>query len=167
MELSTKEGKQIQQIDLTDTDYATPARAADRIYKQLNVLTVQGDSNLAGSLDDLLGAVYALILAKQRGFANRLDRPIEVAAVERRAGQMANGRVRTDGPWMAGFHFNSALFRTAAVYHGTLKIVARRLATRDDVPTLRVEVETLYRSWKKSERPSANTSNWSTAKSMT
>jgi hypothetical protein len=52
---------------------------------------------------------------------------------------------------MAGFHFNSALFRIAAVYHRTLKITVGRPTTRDDVPTLRTQVENLHRQWKQAE----------------
>ena len=46
---------------------------------------------------------------------------------------------------------NSALFRIAAVYHRTLKITVGRPTTRDDVPTLRTQVENLYRQWKQAE----------------
>lgn len=40
-----------------------------------------------------------------------------------RARKMATSRLRIEGKWTAGFYFNNALFRTAAVYHRTLKIV--------------------------------------------
>lgn len=132
------------QIDLNDTTYAALSRSADRIGKLLSLPTFQKNADLAGSLDDFLGAVYALILAKKGGFTDRLTRPIEVAAVEKRAGQIAAGKVRTDGKWMAGFHFNSALFRTAAVYHRILKIVVGRVAK---VPALRGDARELYRKW--------------------
>ena len=132
------------QIDLNDTIYAALSRSAGRIGKLLSLPTVQANADLAGSLDDFLGAVYALILAKHGGFTDRLSRPIEIAAVEKRAEQIAAGKVRTDGNWMAGFHFNSALFRTAAVYHRVLKIVVGRVAY---VHALRGEARELYRQW--------------------
>ena len=40
-----------------------------------------------------------------------------------RAKDMAHYRVRTEGKWTAGFYFNNALFRIAAVYHRILKVV--------------------------------------------
>jgi len=136
------------QIDLNDTICAVLSRSAGRIGRLLSLPTVQANTDLAGSLDDFLGAVYALILAKHADFTDRLTRPIEIAAVEKRAKQIAAGKVRTDGKWMAGFHFNSALFRTAAVYHGILKIVVGRVAY---VHELRGRARELYRQWNHSD----------------
>jgi hypothetical protein len=68
---------------------------------------------------------------------DRLARSIDIAAAQKRAAQIAGGQLRFDGKWMAGFHFNSALFRIAAVYHRILKIVVGRPTNRDEVPTLR------------------------------
>ncbi len=36
---------------------------------------------------------------------------------------MAASRLRTEGKWTAGFYFDNALFRAAAVYHRALKIL--------------------------------------------
>jgi hypothetical protein len=52
---------------------------------------------------------------------------------------------------MAGFHFNGALFRTAAVCHRTLKVVIgkpERQIKRVPVLELLCEAEGLYRGWK-------------------
>lgn len=144
---SSRPGSPLQ-IDLNDTIYVALSRSAGRIGKLLSLRTVQTNADLAGSLDDFLGAIYALILAKQGGFTDRLTRPIEIAAVEKRAEQIAAGKVRTDGKWMAGFHFNSALFRTAAVYHRILKIVVGRVAY---VHSLRSDALQLYRQWNHSD----------------
>jgi len=137
------------QIDLTDRVYKALASFAGRIAKLLSEPTVQADPNLTGSLDDLLGAVYALILAKHGDFADRTNRPIEIAAIRKRAEQIEKGEVRIDGKWMAGLHFNSALFRAGAVYHRILKIAVGRPATEDHVPQLRREATKLYRQWRK------------------
>ena len=137
--------------DLSSPIYATLARFAAQIAKLLNAPSVQADPNLAGTLDDFLGAVYALFFAKRGDFTDRTARSIDVTAVQKRAAQMASGELRPDGKWMAGFHFNSALFRIAAVYHRTLKITVGRPTTRDDVPTLRTHVENLHRQWKQAE----------------
>lgn len=48
---------------------------------------------------------------------------------------------------MAGFHFNSALFRIAAVYHRLLKIVVDKPSTGDTVSVLRPKADTLYAGW--------------------
>jgi len=44
--------------DLSSPIYATLARCAARIAKLLNAPTVQADPNLAGTLDDFLGARF-------------------------------------------------------------------------------------------------------------
>ena len=59
--------------------------------------------------------------------------------------QLADGRIREDGKWMAGFHFNSAMFRMSAVYHRVLQIVTGK---KGDVGTLRHEAEIFYRRWR-------------------
>ena len=56
--------------------------------------------------------------------------------------------MRTDGKWMAGFHFNSALFRTSAAYHRILQIVT---GNAGDVGALRLSAEQLYRQLKGSD----------------
>jgi len=104
---------------------------------------VQGNPDLAGSLDDFLGAVYALIQAKQHAFADRVG-PIEISAVQKRAQKIAIGQVRIDGKWIAGFYFNNALFRTAAIYHRVLKIVVGEKAY---VSVLVPKAKALYLQW--------------------
>src|SRR6059036_133007 len=118
---STRE--HVREIALSEPTYAGLARFASRIATLLALPVVKKNPAMLGTLDDLVGAIYALIFAKESDFTNRSDRPIEIAAVGRRATQLANGRVRDDGKWMAGFHFNSAMFRMSAVYHRVLKTV--------------------------------------------
>lgn len=144
-----KDKKQILPLT-TDPTYAALSGYAGRIAALLSVPTLQENPDVAGSLDDFLGAVYALIFAKQGNFTDRLSRSIDITAVKFRAAQVAAGEVRTDGLWMAGFHFNSAMFRMASTYHRVLKIVVGRVgrSRKDDVPTLRTEAQGLYRHWK-------------------
>jgi hypothetical protein len=76
-------------------------------------------------LDDLLGAVYSLMYAKHYKFNNR-PQPLsqkDIGNVLIRARKMSASKLRRDGKWTAGFYFNNALFRIAAVYHRSLKIV--------------------------------------------
>jgi hypothetical protein len=73
------------------------------------------DPTLA-AIDDLLGAVYALVSAVENEFKGK-TRFSDFDAVVTRAAQLAEGQVRHEGNWMAGFHFNSAMFRISAIYH--------------------------------------------------
>lgn len=130
-------------LDLTDAAEAALSAYAGKIGKLLNTPVAQKNPDLAGALDDFLGSVYALIRAKNHSFTDRTG-PIDIAAVEKRAQMIAAGKVRTDGKWVAGFYFNNALFRTAAVYHRILKIVTGKDAY---VPSLRAEVQPLYPHW--------------------
>jgi hypothetical protein len=141
--LVTQETSTGLRLDFSDPVYGALSGYAGRIAKLLTAPTVRANPDIAGSLDDFLGAIYALIQAKQHEFANRTG-PIEIAAVEKRAVQIAAGHVRTDGKWIAGFHLNNALFRTAAVYHRMLKIVTGKDSY---VPVLRPVAQTLYPGW--------------------
>lgn len=60
--------------------------------------------------------------------------PVEKQAVVKRACEAAFGRIRLSGPWLAGFHFNSALFRIAAVHHRGTQFIHR-----EDFPEWRHE----------------------------
>ena len=133
--------------------YAEIARSASRIASLLQTTKARSSPDLLGSLDDFLGAVYALLYAKQHDFVDRPG-PIEIQAVLKRAEEIEAGQVRPCGPWMAGFHFNSALFRTAAVYHRVLKIVVGR--RNGGVTPLRAAAKLLYRQWKNEEWSSVN-----------
>ncbi len=142
--LAEQENRQLINLKLDDPTEAALSKFAGRIGTLLTGPAVRISPDLAGSLDDFLGAVYALIQAKRHDFTDRADRPIEIAAVEKRALQIAAGRVRTEGKWIAGFYFNNALFRTAAVYHRVLKIIVGKSAY---APALRIEAQALYPRW--------------------
>jgi hypothetical protein len=128
--------------DPTNRDLAGLGRRLDALLNKPRVLT---DDNIAGTLDEFLGALYALILARVQGFADRTPgTPIEIPVLQRRSAQIASGRVRLDGAWMAGFHFNSALLRLAAVYHRALKILT---GAGDYVNPLLTKLDPIYRGW--------------------
>src|SRR5258708_5624417 len=97
----------VRQIDLDDSTYAALAQSAGRIATLLSSPVAKNNPDLAGSLDDFLGAVYALVFAKEGDFTHRPNRQIDISAVEKLAKQLAAGQVRTDVKWMAGFHFNN------------------------------------------------------------
>lgn len=139
------------QIALTDGTYQALAEFAGQLAERLSNPTIQSNQNAVGALDDLLGAVYSLILARHYHFDDRTDKPIEIEVVQKRASQIHRGDVRIDGKWIAGWHFNSALFRIAAVYHRLLKMSAGQPTTRDHVWTLRPRVEALYQQWRKAK----------------
>ncbi len=81
--------------------------------------------SLQSCLDDLLGAVYSLMYAKRYKFVSRPEAlgQKDIGNVLIRARKMVASKLRTEGKWAAGFYFNNALFRTAAVYHRALKIL--------------------------------------------
>jgi hypothetical protein len=145
-------GRNILQIDLKDATFKILSTYAARIGKLLNSDRATSSPALIACLDDFLGGVYALIYAKQNDFRDKSSLPIEVAAITVRAEQLAKGLVRTDGKWMAGFYFNSALFRISGTYHRFLKLVVGK---NGDVGALRPLAEELYRQrvgedWKNS-----------------
>jgi hypothetical protein len=55
-------------IDLTDNIYQTLAGFGDKVATLLNNSKIQSDKNVVGVLDDLLGAVYSLILCETSAF---------------------------------------------------------------------------------------------------
>ncbi len=131
-------------LDLNDPTEARLAGCAGRISQLLAAPTVTANSDVESSLDDFLGAVYALIRAKKENFQDRAGRRIKIKPVAQRAARIATGHVKTDGFWIAGFYFNNALFRTAAVYHRILKV-----ATGMDrsVPVLQLDALRRYAGW--------------------
>lgn len=121
---------------------------AARIADLMSLPSLQARQSLMGCLDDLLGAVYALMYADHRGYSDRpqaLDAQ-DIQNVLIRARDMSNGRVRTDGKWTAGFYFNNALFRLAAVYHRALKIVTGNENTVLHVPQLLPQAQAKFQA---------------------
>jgi hypothetical protein len=112
-------------LDLTDPCDKELAAYGRRLAKLLLYASAEKNHFLVATLDDFLGVLYALIFAghNSRPFDSR-NSPIDVPTVVKRANDIAGGAVRTSGNWLAGFHFNSALFRIAATYHRGLKIVS-------------------------------------------
>jgi hypothetical protein len=141
---TVEDGGQTWQLDAQEPAYSALSGFADRVRELLLSDPVGEDPNLQASLDDLLGAIYALIFARKLGFTDRTDRPTERGPVAKRAEQLATGTVRVDGKWMAGFHFNSALFRIAAVSHRVLQIVAQ---CDNGLPKLCEEAGRLHQKW--------------------
>lgn len=139
----------VVQIDLADSWYRALAEFGGKLAGLLGNTRLRSDPHAVSSLDDLLGAVYSLILARHQQFDDRTNQPIEIDVVQKRAAQVQQGDVRIDGKWMAGWHFNSALFRIAAVYHRLLKLTVGQPTTTDNVPTLLPKVQALYQQWRK------------------
>lgn len=131
-------------LDLNDPTEARLAGCARRISQLLAVPAVTANADVESSLDDFLGAVYALIRAKQKSFQDRPGRRIKIKPVAQRAARIAAGHVKTDGLWIAGFYFNNALFRTAAVYHRILKVAT---GTHGRVPALQLDALRRYAGW--------------------
>lgn len=136
------------EIDLADPIYRDLSGFGRRLDALLNKPKVLADDNVAGTLDEFLGALYGLIFARVQGF---VDRPpgtlIELPVLQRRSGQIASGKIRVDGKWMAGFHFNSALLRLAAVYHRGLKILTGEVRPYVYVDALLKTLDPMYTGW--------------------
>jgi hypothetical protein len=123
---------------------------AGRIATLLSSSRIQSSVSVQASLDDLLGAVYSLIYARHHGYAERNHSlgVEDIRNVRVRATDICASKVRTEGKWTAGYYFNSALFRIAAVYHRVLKTVAGK-ENEDDIyiKDLLPLVKTQFRSW--------------------
>lgn len=123
------------------------ARAATRLNDLLADARVCDNPNSCACLDDLLGAVHALYLARFYGFVDRTDHPIETAVLLTRARDLSEGSIRIDGKWAAGFYFNGALFRLAAVFHRLLKLILDKTNSREFTPALQKEAAQRYPNW--------------------
>ena len=130
----------------------------ERMTALLSSTKAQQNDFALATLDDLLGAIYALILAfhNDRTFKYRPQgQKIDPRAVLKRARSIAQAhRIRTGGKWIAGFHFNSALFRLSAVYHRSLKIVTgqpksrHRVGDENDPGSLLSKAKKTYNGWR-------------------
>jgi hypothetical protein len=138
-------------VDLENTEFRSLAHLAGRIATLLDNPVATSNTELFSALDDFLGAVYALIFARRGGFKERRDQAPEHEPPRTRARQLEKGEVRVDGAWMAGFHFNSALYRLAAVYHRVLKLAASsqclQQKKRPMVSDLLRDVESRFANW--------------------
>jgi hypothetical protein len=140
----TEKSRSLPSLDLDDPTEARLASCARRISRLLKSPAVTANAEAQSSLDDFLGAVYALIRAKQEGFRDWPGRPIAIRPVAHRAARIAGGNLKTDGLWIAGFYFNNALFRTAAVYHRMLKVIT---GANGYVPALLPTARARYPNW--------------------
>jgi hypothetical protein len=104
----------LHQINLSDARLKELSALAGRIATVVAKFHEKPTDPVVAALDELLGAVYALVSAVEKDFKGKLG-PSEFQPVLTRAQHLANGQVRKDGNWMAGFHFNSAMFRISAV----------------------------------------------------
>ena len=110
-------------IDLTNTDLQKSAESAGRIAALLQKPGAMTNKDVVAVLDDMLGAVYAAIACLEEGFVGKAGES-EMAPPLDRAKQVASGVVKTHGNWMAGYHFNSSMFRTSAVFDRLPKALA-------------------------------------------
>jgi hypothetical protein len=104
----------LHQINLSDPRLKQLSTLANRIATLVAKFREKPTDPVVAALDELLGAVYALVSAIEKDFKGKLGAS-EFEPVFIRAQHLANGLVRKDGNWMAGFHFNSAMFRISAV----------------------------------------------------
>ncbi len=120
-----------------------------RIAQLLDSPALQSRRSLLACLDDLLGAVYSLFYAIHHDYTDR-EKSLsnkDIKAVAVRAADMASGRVRCEGQWTAGFYFNNTLFRIAAVYHRTLKVVTGKENTKLFPHGLLSDARKVFKQW--------------------
>jgi len=122
---------------------------AGRIAALLSSQRIQSSVSMQASLDDLLGAVYSLIYARHYEYSERKHplSPEDIRNVQIRAVSIGNSKVRTEGKWTAGYYFNNALFRIAAVYHRALKTVVGKDGEEEYVSKLLPIVSKQFQSW--------------------
>jgi hypothetical protein len=101
-------------IDLTNAHLKELTGCAARVAKLVSRTPAPNVDQL-GALDDLLGAIYALITAEELGYQGKTSQS-DLKALRDRSNDVAAGKVRFDGSWMGGYHFNSALFRISAIF---------------------------------------------------
>src|ERR1700728_347097 len=140
----TERTRSLLSLDLGDPTEARLASCARPIGELLKAPAAAANADVESSLDDFLGAVYALIRTKQEGFRDRPGRPIAIKPVAQRAARIAAGNIKTDGLWIAGVYVNTALFRTAAVYHRILKVAT---GVDGNVPALQAAALGRYPNW--------------------
>src|SRR5688572_24608271 len=133
-------------LDPADPEYSSLTSAASRIAKLLDVADTRQDQFLGATLDLFLGAIYALVLSKHAGYEHRAG-SAEPDKIIVRAHDVQAGWIRTDGKWIAGFHFNSGILRIAAVYHRALKIALDKPTSRAHAQVLRPAAKARYRTW--------------------
>jgi hypothetical protein len=147
MESKDAQNEDWEQLNLSTLELGKIAQFGARIDQLLACDVFRNDPEALGIVDDLLGALYALAFARQTGFVDRpKKKPIELAAVTRRATQLGKGKIRRDGKWMAGYHFNNTLYRIAATYHRSLQKVTGHRDWRVD--NLVSNAKTSYKGWK-------------------
>jgi hypothetical protein len=136
-------------LKLDDSKDEMLASYGNRILKLLRSTQAQNSHYFVAILDDFLGAVYSLVFSQcnVHPFVGR-SAPIEVQTVIKRADDIAHGTLRTSGNWMAGFHFNGALFRIAASYHRGLKVVSKNEKSGEPRGGLLPAVMSTFPHWK-------------------
>jgi hypothetical protein len=92
----------IGNLDLNDSKQKRLASFAARIVELLEKPAVQNNKPFVSVIDDLLGAVYALVAARQERFHGKLGES-QFSPILDRAKLIATGKPKTSGNWMAGF----------------------------------------------------------------
>jgi hypothetical protein len=132
----------ITTLDKQHKDYQRLMRYAARIAALLQHRGVKTDDELKGSLDELLGSVYSLVISRQLEYDDRIDKPKDDQPILDRAQQLGKGEIRMDGKWMAGYYMNSSTYRTASVHHRILKIITGKDGRADAEKDIRLDYPT-------------------------
>ena len=145
--MESSSAKTFHSVDPASPYYATLCGYARRVQELLREPALQTDEGVVSTLDFLVGALHALLSAGELGFRDRRGRAPQTTPIREMAESLSQGRVRTDGAWLAGFHFNNALARLAAVYERALKIASGRRARGEKQKAIVNDALARYASW--------------------
>lgn len=129
--MDLKMGSDAGQEDWQQFSNADVEKQAKRLCALVSAKSAPKRKAYFATLDVLLGALHEFVRADMYKFGHRTNQEPDVAAIIRRADELGKGRLRRDGTWMAGLHFNSALIRLSAVHHRSMKIVVGSAVAKD------------------------------------
>jgi len=123
------------------------AAYAGRIATLLSDPLIVADVAAVSTLDYFSGAIHALLLVRHQGYRDRPNRSPKTRPIQKIAEYLRQGRLRRDGPWLAGFNFNNGLARLVAVYERSMKLAGAQRADHQKKQDVEREAEKLYRKW--------------------
>jgi hypothetical protein len=92
------------------------------ITKKVASLEDNSDKVIMGLKGLLTGIAYSIIKSEEYGYSHEI-RPSHSKKVSEAAIDICSGKTPEDRKWIAGYYFNDAIYRIAAVYDVSLRIL--------------------------------------------